>query len=202
MRAIIIFLFLFAFAKTSFAQLPDTLRRGDMLIVLNADSTFYIYYRSKIANDVFDLVQVAKDSSEVRAMLLENWLTASGMEGIAIDNARKEKAKALQAAWLIRQFNDTTNLRQYARNVYASKLAGKYILRKGREREVLVFNANLIARRSGKDNVRMLVSSQTNIELVNIAKNAIQFTTSDVSGVLNFVGFDDKGNEITLKKIN
>ena len=193
MRLLILLLLFSAFAKTGIAQLPDTLERGDNLVILNQDSLFEIWSGGELINQ-------SKDSAELINQLRYNFIESVGLEGKAIADARDYGRRANQFRWLVNQL-DTINVQEYARQVYQSKLQGVYVLRSGRDRVRLDFNENFVAR-VGKDRYRMIVSSITNLSLTGVEENPVQFTSNDTRGiVITWTGFDAKGNTIILRKV-
>jgi hypothetical protein len=185
----------------SFAQLPDTLKRGDLIVILTEDSTFYLMQESTIANGAYDLIEVVRDSASLRDRLINNYLNATGEEGKAIDIARRQGKSANQLRWLISQFDANVNVYGMAKDVYSSQLQGTYVLRYDDKRIRMKLNENLAAK---IDKVRysLKVSSITNIQILGVEDKPIKLTTSVVQGLVKtWTGEDSKGNIVTLKKV-
>ena len=182
-------------------QAQDTLNVGDFTVVTtptsDTSSKYTVFTKSPVIADYFvPVVELASKEALVEYLYAnaDAYYSAYGQKEV------EAREYARQAGMMSRMLNnfDTVNVVQRGLQKYASQLSGRYILVYKGKRSIVEFDERLIAIRKGEPNLRMLVFSNNNIDIVNLETERISFYAQELG---NFFGVDNERGNIRLRKI-
>lgn len=183
-------------------QAQDTLKVGDFTVVTTptSDTTnkYTVFTESPVIADYFvPVVELANKEALVEYLYANAEVYYSGY-GVKEVEAREYARQASMMSRMLNNF-DTLNVVQRGLQKYASQLSGQYVLVYKGKRSIVEFDERLIAVRKGEPNLRMLVFSNNNVDIVNLEKEKVSFYAQEVG---NFFGVDNEGSNIRLRKIS